>query len=129
MKVCRKVLAAALISLSGCASEVVRHPVELFAESQKPAMQYVVAQSALIRLDSGYERTLRAGTELLEIGTIKQGKVLKPVGTVFTVEGAHMHEAYLVVSDGRIVGFFLPVEGAFSPLSQFVTLSINKRSP
>jgi len=31
------------------------------------------------------------------------------------VEGAHVHEAYLVVAGDRLVGFYLPVEKAYSP--------------
>jgi hypothetical protein len=36
---------------------------------------------------------------------------------VFTIEGAHIHEAYLVVDAGdQLVGFYLPAEQAFSPM-------------
>ena len=38
------------------------------------------------------------------------------LGTVFTIEGANMHEAYLVLREGRVVGFYLPGERAFSAL-------------
>ena len=79
-------------------------------------------------MDSGYERTIKAGTEFVPAGTVKQGMVLKPTNTIFTIEGAHMHEAYPVVDNGRIVGFYLPVERAFSPLSQPVNLSIQEGS-
>jgi hypothetical protein len=29
---------------------------------------------------------------------------------VLTVEASNVHEAYIVVSNGKLVGFFLPVE-------------------
>ena len=38
-----------------------------------------------------------------------------------------MHEAYPVERDGRLVGFYLPVERAFSPLSRPVDLSLQRR--
>lgn len=129
MKAWKLPLPLVLLFLGGCASEVVRYPVSLSAADRQSSRQYVVLQSASIRFDSGYERTLSAGTELVEVGTIKQGRVLRPVSTVFTIEGAHTHEAYPVVSDGRLVGFYLPVEGAFSPLSLSISLPIQERRP
>ncbi len=129
MKVWTMLLAVGSMWLGACASEIARYPVESFAASQQSGRRYIVSTPAYIRLDSGYERTLSAGTELREFGTIKQGRILQPVSTVFTIDGAHMHEAYLVLNDGRIVGFYLPAEGAFSPLSQSVNLSIQERRP
>jgi hypothetical protein len=37
---------------------------------------------------------------------------------VFTVEGSHIHEAYLVVDSGTLVGFYLPAEQSYSKLDQ-----------
>jgi len=78
----------------------------------------------MVRLDSGYDRSIRAGTEFVDAGGIAQGDILKPTNATFTVEGAHMHEAYLVVNTGRIVGFYLPVEKSFSPLATSVALPL-----
>jgi hypothetical protein len=108
--------------LCGCASEVVRHPSAL-APVSVPA-RFVLTERAEFRLDSGYTRTIAAGTQLVEAGTIAQGGVLKPIATSLTVEGRHMHEAYPVVRSGRLVGFYLPVEKAFSPLSNPIPLSL-----
>jgi len=109
---------ATLVWLTGCASEVVRYPTELIDAKLPQRQLYVASQSASIRLDSRYQRTIGAGTEFVEVGVIKQGTVLKPRNSVLTVEGAHIHEAYPVIQNSRIVGFYLPVEKAFSPLSQ-----------
>jgi hypothetical protein len=122
-------LICALLALSGCASDVVRSPVEFSALPAPQQKRYVASQAASIRLDSGYERSISAGTEFLEIGRIRQGSILKPTNTTFTIEGAHMHEAYPVLSNQRIVGFYLPVERAFSPLSQTTSLFIDERKP
>jgi predicted acetyltransferase len=48
-------------------------------------------------------------------GRSQEGQVYKPVDGVFTVEGAQVHEAHLVLEGDRLVGFYLPVERAFSP--------------
>ena len=48
------------------------------------------------------------------MGRSREGEIFRPVDRVFTVEGAQIHEAYLVLNGERIVGFYLPVERAFS---------------
>ena len=127
LRSCKALLLAC--GVTACASEVARQPVELSATPPQQQKRYVASQPASIMLDSGYPRTISRETEFLEIGRIKQGSVLKPVNTSFTVEGAHMHEAYPVVENGRVTGFYLPVERAFSPLSQPTTLVIEERRP
>ena len=122
-------LLATVACLSGCASEIVRYPIELSNTKSLQSKNYVASQTALIHLDSGYERTINSGTEFVEFGMIKQGKVLKPTNAVFTIEGAHTHEAYLVLDNDRIVGFYLPVEKAFSPLSRATILPIQEKEP
>ena len=57
------------------------------------------------------------------IGRIPNGSVYQAAQGVFTVEGANIHEAYLVVQGRRLVGFYLPVEQAFSPLKEEVELA------
>jgi hypothetical protein len=53
------------------------------------------------------------GTLWQKTGSIGQGDVYKRVGDVFTIEGAHVHEAHIVVSKQELVGFYLPVEKVF----------------
>lgn len=117
---------AGALLLSACAAEVVRTPVQL-ADSVGISPIEKLAANVEFRLDSGYRRTLAAGTEFQEIGRLPQGRVLKPVDATLTVEGAHMHEAYAVVHDERLVGFYLPVEKGFSPLSLPVKFSLQER--
>lgn len=97
----------------GCASDVARQRVDL---QERPGATLTLFNQVDVRLDSGYERTLRSGTRFKEVGRILQGRVLQPIDTVFTVEARHVHEAYLVVNDEKIVGFYLPVEAAYTPL-------------
>ena len=111
--------------LAACAGEVVRRPAQL--EVSSPGARLVTKERKAFMLDSGYERIIDAGTEFAELGRIGEGRVLKPLGTVITIEGAHMHEAYPVESGGRLVGFYLPVERAFSPLSRPVELALERK--
>ena len=105
------------LSLTACAA--VKHsPARLqpLAVSAQPALR-VLAQDTRLTFDTGYTRTLKAGSSWRAAGAVDQGEVYRPVGDVFTVEGAHIHEAWLVVHGGLLVGFYLPAEHGYSPLS------------
>jgi hypothetical protein len=54
-----------------------------------------------------------------------QGDVFRTADQVLTVEASHIHEAYIVVWGSMLRGFYLPVEGTFSPLSSPVDLSLS----
>ena len=79
----------------------------------------------------GYRRTIREGSVWTRVGRVSQGEVYKPTNQVFVVEGTHVHEAYLVLDDNQVVGFYLPVERAFAPAPNETktTLSIRRRNP
>jgi hypothetical protein len=118
-------LVAALAA--GCASEVRRQPVEMTAGVPEAGQRFVTGAAVEAVPDSGYRRTIAAGTEFVVVGRIAQGLVLKPTQTVLTLEGAHMHEAYAVHRDGMFVGFYLPVERAYSALSKPVSMPLQER--
>ncbi len=108
----------AVSCLTACAPELYRTVVEFRPLSEETQKVLRVREPVNIRLDSGYTREIKAGSAWRFIGTVPQGRVFRPVDDVFTVEGANVHEAYLVLDSGRLVGFYLPVEGAFSPLKR-----------
>jgi len=62
----------------------------------------------------------------MEIGTIGEGTVYKPRGTVLTVESVNVSEAYIVVRDGVLAGFWLPVERAFVPAEKAVAIPLQR---
>ncbi len=99
--------------LAGCA-DIHGAPASLTAHSgeQKPA-QVTMADNVHIKLSTGYDRTLRRGTVWLNVGSVAAGDVYQPRDTVFSVEGVNVHEAYLVLSGGQLVGYFLPAENSF----------------
>ena len=70
-----------------------------------------------------HDRTVFRGTTWELVGTIPQGDIYKSRDQVLTVECSNIHEAYLVVSQGSVVGFYLPVEKGFVKLSNPVTLN------
>ena len=106
--------AAAIVccTISGCADirgeSAILTPV---AGTSLPAI--TVARDVKIDLSTGYRRTLRQGTVWVPAGSLAQGEVYKPRDTVFSLEGTNVHEAYLVLSNGKLVGYYLPAERSF----------------
>ncbi|HWP20105.1 MAG TPA: hypothetical protein VNO84_13310 [Burkholderiaceae bacterium] len=124
--VLHRYVALAALVLCACAAEVMRAPTELIPYAGA-ARVHTLSAPVEFKLDSGYSRSLVEGTEFQEVGVVREGRVLKPLNATLTVEGAHIHEAYAVVHTDRLVGFYLPVEKSFSPLSRPVSLSLQER--
>jgi len=118
-----------LLVLPGCASEVTMRPVSTGLQpppSQAPEV-IRVSRDVPLSLATGYERRISARSEWRLVGAVADGAVYQPIDGVFTVEGANVHEAYLVLEGHSLVGFYLPVEGALTPLAPAVTLPIEPR--
>lgn len=118
-------LIASVIVFAGCASEVARTQVRLDAAAAGERPRIELAKETTVYSSSGYSRVLPAGSRWELRGTLPQGKVYKRLDGIFTVEGAHVHEAFLVVSENKVVGYYLPVEQAFSP-AEAVSLSLKQ---
>jgi len=108
------VVCAALVA--SCASEVQRQPVEFTAAVAELGQRFITTAPVELRPESGYARSIQAGTEFVVVGRIAPGLVLRPTSTVLTLEGKHMHEAYAVRDRDRLVGLYLPVERAYAAL-------------
>lgn len=106
--------------LCGCA--VAHQPASMTPVAAENRL--TLAAAVQLRLETGYERTLKQGSQWTRVGQVPQGDVLRPYQHVLTVEGSHIHEAWLVVNDGKLVGFYLPAEASFSPQKP-VPLSFN----
>jgi hypothetical protein len=109
------VLIVFAIVIAGCASDIVRSSATLAPAGASERQRIQIAEDVTVRSSSGYNRVLPAGSIWELRGVLAQGNVYRRVNDIFTVEGAHMHEAYLVVSGDQLVGYYLPVEQAFSP--------------
>ncbi|SPK73983.1 conserved protein of unknown function [Cupriavidus taiwanensis] len=79
-----------------------------------------------VQLDTGYSRTLPERSVWSRVGRVPQGDIYRPIGTIFTIEGRQVHEAYLVIRDKTLVGFYLPGEQNYSPLSTAVPLDLGE---
>ena len=115
--------------LLGCASGVVYAPTSLNTATTSLGSVAKLSKPVEIKLMTGYARELKADSEWRPVGRIPEGEVFSPNKDVFTVEGTHVHEAYLVIDSGQLVGFYLPAERAFSIYRPRVPLTLSPSSP
>jgi len=108
--------------LAGCAASVPVAPARL-QPLATAAPEVVVESNVEIRLSTAYVRTVPERSRWRAVGTLPQGTVYQPLNTVFAIEGRNVHEAWLVLRDGAVQGFYLPAEGNYSPLTHPVSLS------
>jgi hypothetical protein len=111
--------------LCACAFTVPAEPARLARLPAGPAASSVVlARDTELRLSTGYTRTLPANSRWQAIGLLPQGTVYQRIDGVFSIEGRHVHEAYLVVHESALRGFYLPGEASFAPLTPSVSLPL-----
>lgn len=113
-------------ALAGCAPSVVTAPASIDLAASSDSRPIRLKAPADVKLDTGYSRQLAAGSTWRPAGRIPAGTVYRPVGTIFTIEGRQVHEAYLVVRERTLVGFYLPGELSYSPLTTAVPLTIGE---
>lgn len=109
------VLPVALLAIA-CANEVVRTPTSLSPPASTDRSRIEISEEAVIEPSGGYRRLLPRGSVWEGRGRVPEGAVYRRMDGIFTVEGAHIHEAYLVLAGDQLVGFYLPVEQAYSPI-------------
>ena len=109
------------VFVASCAPLVVQQPAQLTPGVGK---SFRLTRAADVALSTGYSTSLRANTRWELVGTVTQGEVYRTKDQVVTLEGAHIHEGYIVVNQGALVGFYLPVERTFSPVTPAKQLSI-----
>lgn len=79
------------------------------------------------RPTSGRIRALKGGTTWAEVGTIAEGIVYRPLDMTLVIDGFDVSEAYIVVRDGNVVGFWLPVQKAFTPAEEPKPIALIER--
>lgn len=112
----------ALFVLSGCAVPTQKAQITPYQQVQG-TRQIRILQNTDIVLDTAYERRIPEKSIWRLSGTVPQGEVYRPEKIAFTIEGRQVHEAYLVLSGNLLVGFYLPGELNFSPLSPPLNLN------
>jgi hypothetical protein len=108
--------AAFTVFLSSCAFDVVDvkySRAELIAQLEHQSAFMLEDELRINRATCWYSRTLKKNTRWEPVGKIAQGYVYKSRDQILTLECSNVFEAYLVVADSQLVGFYLPVESGF----------------
>jgi len=116
--------------LVSCAFDVIhvkQQPVQFQLGGTQSS--FYLARAETFPLGTGFTRSLRRGTKWDYVGALSHGGVYRSRDQVFTVEASNIHEAYLVVSEETLVGFYLPVEKTYSPLVKPIALTISPTKP
>ena len=114
-----------MLLLAGCATQVqqirLSQPITLATGSH-----FELTADANCSITTGYRRTLHQGTHWEQFGSIDAGDVYRSSEQTLTVEGTNVYEAYIVVRDSLLLGFYLPVERTYTPASKQVSLATRK---
>ena len=113
------------VLLQACAFDVARVkqiPTQL-ETSSSTNRSFEMDMEVSVHLDTGYSRVLKKGSRWACVGTIPEGDVYRTKDQILTIEGSNIHEAFIVVKSQNLIGFYLPVERTFSPLSNPIALS------
>ena len=114
--------------LGACAFDVIhveQYPARL-ETSNASVKAFELTSDATVNIGAGYRRVLKAGTRWRCVGQLPQGDVFTTSDQVLTVEASNIQEAYIVMESRKLVGFYLPVEKTFSPLTQRTELAIKE---
>ena len=104
--------------LLGCAFDLanIKPTPTDFIACENDCESFTVSEEILLdNLPCGYNRTIKKDARWKQTGITLEGMVYKPVETCFTIECSNVFEAYLVIKDNMIIGFYLPVEDGFVP--------------
>jgi hypothetical protein len=115
----------ATIFLMGCAFDLAHVSFTPTVYTPKSDKSFRIREAITISgSPCGYDRDLSKGTTWTLVGTVPEGEVYKSKDQVLSVECSNIHEAYLVISQDSVVGFYLPVEKGFVKLNKAITLNI-----
>ncbi len=113
------------VFISGCAFDLAHiqfEPTTIEAPLDENKSFVIQKDIKLTNLPCGYSRMLRKGTKWTCIGTVEKGAVFKSADQSFTLECSNVFEAYLVVQDDNLTGFYLPVQDGFVQIKKPVTI-------
>jgi hypothetical protein len=115
------IFAGIVLLIAACAPPVTQLPTQLTPGTGK---SFRLMREVEADISTGRSTTLRANTRWELVGTVTLGEVYRTRDQVVTVRGDGVHEGYIVVREGALVGFYLPVERAFCPVAKSQALAI-----
>jgi len=85
---------------------------------------FILQESVDIPLGTGFPTHLKAGTRWHRVGQTPYGAVYSTTDQIVKVEASNIYEAWLVMADQTVKGFYLLVEKTFVQASHPVPVTI-----
>lgn len=121
------VVVAGALALGACMS-VSTQKVSLVPVASADRVSVIqLSRMVSAKLPNESVATLPAASQWQRVGALPQGDVYRSLGGLFTIQTRRQGEAYIVASSGKLVGFYLPGESAYMPLSRPVALPVEMR--
>jgi hypothetical protein len=114
----------------GCAfnlADVTYQSVRMEPVGNESTPFVLAADTPISGAPCGYSRSLRKATIWYPVGRVAEGVIYRSPDQTLTIECSNVFEAYLVVTERRLVGFYLPVEKGFSPLGKPIELVLSNQ--
>jgi len=103
------------LCFSACAVKQISVPTSL-VQPTVPS-QFKLLESVTLMATNVRSLILKPNTHWLEKGKIDQGDVFGTRDQVVIVNSFNVREAHIVINDGYVVGYYLPVEKSFVPVT------------
>jgi len=116
------VIVSCITALEACT--IVQLPVSALSPATRTESRRLISQ-VTVHVPSGRMIVLMAGTTFDLVGRVPQGEIFAPQDRMLTVRGPNAHEAYLVVENDVLQGFYLAVERTFTPIKNKVPLQFD----
>lgn len=113
--------------LGGCMSVSTQKVSMVPVAAAEPVGTIQLSRMVTAVLPNENGATLPAASQWRRVGALPQGDVYRSMSGLFTIQTRRQGEAYIVASSGKLVGFYLPGEMAYLPLSRPVNLPLEGR--
>lgn len=87
-----------------------------------------LAAPVTIKASAAGNQTLRADTTWMRVGSIAHGDVFHTKDQIVIIDSFNVFEADIVVKDGKVVGYFIPVGSRFV-VAQPVAINLAIKDP
>lgn len=126
-KITLQVLIGLLTLIAGCSATQVALDADLMASEKNHLEVFELAETLEVHTSNAKTNILRSSSRWELVGSISEGNVYRPKNHVLIVNSFDVHEAYIVVNSGNLIGYYLPIENTFIKTSA-VSINLKKWS-
>jgi hypothetical protein len=117
-------LGALVLALAGCMSVPITPTAFTPADKAAAARPSQLTRPVAVLLPNETGVSLPGGSQWILAGSIPQGQVYRKANGTLMVDAQRLREAYLVVSNQALTGFYFPGESAYTPVSHATALHL-----